>query len=188
MSTRARAPWFAHFLCFEPFKHGCPAVEDLASRLHEGRPASGIGPAPEGLLANSEFLGEVTSADPALQQRALGHGRPRCSTADLNLRHLLSPECRPLWANVVRQQKHRGRGGRVAVTGSEIGVYATPRATPCFIGYALNCAAVQRNLQSLQTSAPGSQRVQEERDHQGLPKLSDIRALWTTFRGGNGWQ
>ena len=151
MSTRTRTPRLRHLLGFQPVKDGCPAIEDLSSRFHEGRSAPGIRPAPEGFLANPKFLGEVGAADPALQQRAVANPRLRCLSARFKLRHLRSPDCRPLWANVVSQQKHRDRGGRVAVTGSEIAVSAIPRATPCFIDRAEILAAMRRVLQVLQT-------------------------------------
>lgn len=149
MPTRARAPRLAHLLGFQPVEDGGPAIEDLSSRFHEGRPTPGIRPAPKSFLANPKFLGEVGAADPALQQRAVVSPCLRGLGARFNLRHLCSPDCRPQWANVVSQQKHRGRGGRVAVTGSGIAVAATPRATPCFIDRAEILAAMQRDLQAL---------------------------------------
>ena len=188
MSTRTRTPRLTHLLGFQPIEDGCPAIEDLSSRFHEGRSAPGISPAPEGFLANPKFLGEVGTADPALQQRAVAPLRLRGLSTRFKLRHLRSPDCRPLWANVVSQQKHRGRGGSVAVTGSEIGVAATPRATPCFIDLAEIFAALQRGLRALQTRPPITSFVVEKPDRQNLPSFANIGGVSATFRGGKGWQ
>lgn len=188
MPTRARAPRLTYLLSFQPVEDGRSAIEDLPSSFHKGWPASGIRPAPEGFLANSKFLGEVGAADPALQQRALVHPRLRGISARFKLRHLRSPDCRPLWANVVSQQKHKGRGGGVAVTGSQIAVAATPRATPCFIDRAEILAAAQRDLQDLQTRPPTTRRVVDRPDRRNFRSFANIGGVSATFRGGNGWQ
>jgi len=171
-------------LGFQPFKNGRPPVEDLAPGFHESRPAPGIRPAPKGFLANPKFLSEIGAANPALQEGTIGPPRLRDPNAGFKLRHLCSPACRPLWANVVKQQKHSGRGGRVAVTGSEI----VGAATPCFIEFSEIHAAAQQDLQALQTRVPSAQRTAGAPKLPDLPQLHDIRRVPATVRGGNGWQ
>jgi hypothetical protein len=188
MPTRARAPRLTYLLGFQPVEDGRSAIEDLPSSFHESRPAPGIRPAPKGFLANTKFLGEVGAADPALQQRAVVHPHLRCLSARLKLRHLRSPDCRPLWANVVSQLKHSGRGGRVAVTGSEIAVAATPRATPYFIDRAEILAAMRRDLQDLQTRRPTTRDAAEKPDRRNFRSFAKIGGVSATFRGGSGWQ
>ena len=188
MPTRTRATRLTHLLGFQPVEDGRPAIEDLSSRFHEDRPTPGIRPAPKSFLANPKFLGEVGAADPALQQRAVVTPHLRGLSARFKLRHVRSPDCRPLWANVVSQQKHRGRGGRVAVTGSEIAVAATPRATPCFIDRVEILAATQRDLQALQTRPPITRRVADKPYRRNFRSFANIGGVSATFRGGNGWQ
>lgn len=127
------------------------ALPEHFDRLRPDAVAEVIRPAPKGFLANPQFLGEVGAADPALQERAFGRPDLRCHCVGFKLRHLFSPDCRPLRAKVVSKQKHTGRGGRVAVTGSEIVNLATPRVTPCFVEVVQNCAALQRDVSTLQT-------------------------------------
>jgi hypothetical protein len=74
------------------------------------------------------------------------------------------------------------------VTGSEIAVAATPRATPCFIDRTEILAAMQRDLQALQTRPPIIRRVADKPDRRNFPSFANIGGVLATFRGGNGWQ
>lgn len=81
-----------------------------------------------------------------------------------------------------------GRGGRVAVTGSEIAVAATPRATPYFIDQSEFLSAAQRVLQALQTWLRTARSVADKSDRRNFPSFANIGGVSATFRGGNGWQ
>lgn len=76
----------------------------------------------------------------------------------------------------------------MAVTGSEIAVAATPRATPCFIDRVEIFAASQRDLQALQTRRPTTRDVADKPDRRNFRLFVNIGQISATFRGGNGWQ
>lgn len=76
----------------------------------------------------------------------------------------------------------------MAVTGSEIAVAATPRATPYFIDRAEILAAMRRDLQALQTRPPLTRRVVDKPDRRNFLSFANIGGVSTTFRGGKGWQ
>lgn len=73
----------------------------------------------------------------------------------------------------------------MAVTGSEIPVAATPRATPCFIDRAEILAASQHDLRALQIRPLVSHRVV------GKPNRRNLRSFANNWRGFDdiqGWQ
>ncbi|MBU9700019.1 hypothetical protein GU927_019430 [Rhodobacteraceae bacterium HSP-20] len=76
----------------------------------------------------------------------------------------------------------------MAVTGSQIAVAATPRATPYFIDRSEILAAVQRDLQVLQTWLPTILHALYKPDRWNFPSFANIGGVSATFRGGNGWQ
>ena len=76
----------------------------------------------------------------------------------------------------------------MAVTGSEIVVAATHRATPCSIDRIEIRAAMQRDLQALQTRPPTTRDVADKPDRRNFRLFVNIGRISATFRGGKGWQ